>query len=52
MKKQLLTGGEYEFIPAIDTFKNFIDEFHLAFPSRAAELPQQRLSTQFTGIVN
>jgi hypothetical protein len=40
VKEKLLTGGEYEFIPAIDTLENLIYELHLAFPSPAAEKPQ------------
>ena len=43
VEKQLLASGEYKLIPAIHTLKNLVDELHLSFPSRAAEIPQRRL---------
>ncbi len=53
MKEKLFPCGKYKFISAIHALENLIDELHLTFPSRTAEIPQHRLqSPTHTGIVN
>jgi hypothetical protein len=45
MKEKLFPCGEHKLIPAIHTLENLVDELHLSFPSRTAEIPQRRLQS-------